>query len=111
MRLGRPLSGVTLQNLIAEHLAAFAAERMRGDDPNVVVYWDWFNVDEEGRAEVTAELEESWRRLQAIEARSMDRRTRSKEEAQSVVVSSLGHLRVRPARGTSSIGSLVEEQG
>ena len=103
--------GLTLQNSIAEHLAAFAAEKMRGDDPNVVLFWDWFNVDEEGCAEVTAELEASWRRLQEIEARSMDRRTRSKEEAQSVVVSSIGHPRVRPARGTSSIGSLIEEQG
>jgi DNA-binding transcriptional ArsR family regulator len=100
--------GITLQNSMAEHLAAFRAGRLRGDDPNLVLLWDWFNVDEQGRAEVTAEMEGSWQRLQAIEARSMDRRTRSREEPQSVVISSIGHLRVRPSRGKPPFGSLID---
>jgi DNA-binding transcriptional ArsR family regulator len=100
--------GITLQNSMAEHLAAFRAGRLRGDDPNLVLRWDWFNVDEQGRAEVTAELEGSWQRLHEIEARSIDRRTRSKEEPQSVVISSIGHLRVRPSRGEQPFGPLVD---
>lgn len=99
--------GLALQNALAEHLAAFRADALNGDDPNLVLSWNWFNVDQEGRAELTAELESSWQRLLEIEAHSVTRRVDSGEEAQSIIVSSIGHPRVRPAPEQRPFGSLV----
>jgi Helix-turn-helix domain len=99
--------GLALQNAVAEHLAAFRAEAMNGEDPDLVLSWNWFNLDQEGRSEVTAELESSWKRLVEIEARSTERRVHSGEEPQSIVVSSIGHPRVRPAPEERAFGSLV----
>lgn len=99
--------GLALQNAVAEHLAAFRADAMNGDDPNLVLSWNWFNLDQEGRAEITAELEDSWRRLVEIESRSTERRVHSGEDPQSIVVSSIGHPRVRPAPEERPFGSLV----
>ncbi|MBS1886796.1 MAG: winged helix-turn-helix transcriptional regulator [Actinobacteria bacterium] len=93
----RVVVGATLQNSFAEHLAAFREDAMRGDDPDLVLMWNWFHLDEEGRREVRAELEASWRRMQAIEARSTARSVEEGKEARSVVISSIAHPRVRPA--------------
>lgn len=100
--------GVTLQNAVAEHLAAFRAGEMAGDDPNLLLAWDWFNVDEEGRAEIAGELTRSWERLHEIEARSAARRMRTDEAPRSVIVSSIAHPRVRPAPEERGLGSMVE---
>jgi DNA-binding transcriptional ArsR family regulator len=103
--------GLALQNALAEHLAGFRAGEMRGDDPNLILSWNWFNVDEQGQAELSAELDESWERIQEIEARSAERRTRSGEEATSMVVSSIAHPRVRPApEDRRPFGSLVTRE-
>jgi DNA-binding transcriptional ArsR family regulator len=99
--------GVTLQNATAEHLAAFRAGEMAGDNPNVVMLWAWFVLDEEGKAEMTAELEANWKRMKEIEARSADRRTRSKDDGQSVIVSSIAHRRVRPAPEDKALRALT----
>lgn len=107
----RTVVGLTLQNAFAEHLASFRAGKMRGDDPNLVVLWDWFNVDKEGEDELTAEMEEAWKRLRSVVARSIDRRNRSGEEPRSIMVSFIGHPRVRPAPGDPPFGSLVETDG
>lgn len=100
--------GLALQNALAEHLAAFRAGEMKGDDPNLILSWNWFEVDEEGQAELRAELDESWERIQEIEARSAKRRLESGDEARSMVVSSMSHPRVRPApEDRRPFGSLV----
>jgi DNA-binding transcriptional ArsR family regulator len=100
--------GLFLQNCLAEHLAAFRSGVMRGNDPDLVLLWRWLNVDQEGREEIRIEQEEHWRRLQEIEARSVERRSTTKEEAQSIIVSSMGHPRVRPApRDQPEVGGLV----
>jgi DNA-binding transcriptional ArsR family regulator len=85
--------GLALQNAVAEHLAAFRAGEMKGDDPNLILSRNWIEMDDEGRAELSAELDASWARIQEIEARSAERRTRSGEEATSMVVSSIAHPR------------------
>jgi DNA-binding HxlR family transcriptional regulator len=106
--------GLALQNAIAEHLAAFRAGAMNGDDQNLVLMWDWFNLDAEGREEVRREEEASWGRKKAIEARSAARRIQSGEPPVSVMVSSISHPRVRPAPKSASIFgglSTLESQG
>jgi DNA-binding transcriptional ArsR family regulator len=103
--------GLALQNSFAEHLSAFRGGEMRGSDPLLALFWNWYNVDETGRHEITEELEESWDRVQQIEARSVERRLRTGEDAQTLVVSMIAHPRVRPApKDRRPFGSLVTHQ-
>lgn len=86
--------GLTLQNATAEAMASFFAGKF-SNDPETWIAWRWFNVDEQGRAEIAEELAESWERFQEIEARSAERATGSGEELKSIVVSSAGFERSR----------------
>jgi hypothetical protein len=100
--------GMTLQNALAEHLAAFREGEVRGDDPNLILSWNWFNLDEEAEEELCNKLEDTWKEIQEIQARSDDRRTRTKKDARSIVVSLISHPRVRPAdEAPLPFGSLV----
>jgi DNA-binding transcriptional ArsR family regulator len=86
--------GVTLQCLMAEVMSAFWAGKM-ATDPRLWLSWRWFNVDEEGRQDLADEQERSWRRAQEIEAESTNRRAKSGEPAQSIIVASSGFQRER----------------
>lgn len=92
----RAVVAMALQNALAEHLAAFNGGKMQGDDPTLSLSWRWFNVDLMGRAEIAAELAGTWERICDIEARAAGRD--SGEERQSIVVSLIGHPRVRPGQ-------------
>jgi DNA-binding transcriptional ArsR family regulator len=86
--------GVLLQAAMAEAMASFWAGKI-ADDPRAFTAWRWFNVDAQGREEIADELAESWQRLQKIEADATARRAGSGEEAQSIIVTSLGYPRSR----------------
>ena len=86
--------GLGLQCVMAEAMAAFWAGKMRSD-PRVWITSSWFNVDSRGRGEIADELAESWRRMQEIEAVSVNRCATSGEEAISVAVSQMGFERER----------------
>lgn len=90
--------GLTLQNLLAEHLGGFRSGDLRGEDPNVVLFWDWFNVDALGEEEIRLELEGSWQRLNEIAARAAVRTGKHGAKTRPVVVSSIAHPRSRPVR-------------
>ena len=83
-----------LQAIMAESLAAFWGGKMI-HDPRLWLAWRWFNVDAQGRQDIADEQARSWERIQEIEAESATRRTRSEEEAQSVIVASMGFERTR----------------
>jgi len=87
--------GLILQSIMAESMSAFWAGNMINDPSHTLLAWRWFNVDEEGRREITAELASSWGRIQEIEARSTARRSESNEDAVSVIVSIQGFQRGR----------------
>jgi DNA-binding transcriptional ArsR family regulator len=86
--------GLTLQQIMAEAMAAFWAGKMT-DDPRVWLGQRWYNVDEQGRDEIADEQAQSWRRIQEIEAESINRCATSGESATSVVVAQLGFKRER----------------
>ena len=86
--------GLILQASMAEALASFWAGKITAD-PRVVMAWNWFNVDAQGREEIAAELAESWERLQTIEAESTSRRVKSGEPSVSMIVTSFGYERSR----------------
>ncbi len=86
--------GLVLQSAIAEALASLWGGKLR-DDPHAWMSWRWFNVDEQGRADLAAELRRSWERVVEIEAESTGRRARSGEEATTMIVTSFGFERSR----------------
>jgi DNA-binding transcriptional ArsR family regulator len=86
--------GVILQAVMAEALASFWAGKITAD-PRTMLAWRWFNVDEQGRRDIADEQARSWERITEIEAESTDRRADSGEQAQSVIVTSLGYERSR----------------
>lgn len=94
--------GLVLQSALAEALAAYWAEKM-STDRRVFMAWCWFNVDAQGRADIADEQARSWARIQEIEAESVARRTDSGEDATSIIVTSMGHLRSRTAPRPPSI--------
>lgn len=86
--------GVILQAIMVESMASFWSGCMIEDD-QVWLGWNWFNVDQEGREEIAAIQEEAWAQIQQVEVRAGERRTKSGEEARSIVVASLGFPRIR----------------
>lgn len=89
-------AGLMIQSALAEVLAAHWAEKM-SNDPDVVLAWDWLNIDAQGRKEVCEEQERSWERLREIEAGSINRVSRTGEETVSYVVAEFGFERARKA--------------
>jgi DNA-binding transcriptional ArsR family regulator len=86
-----------LQSMAAEALAAFWAGKLTPADPRLFLAWSWFNVDEEGRAEIADEQLRSWQRIREVERRSADRCAASGEKPFSVQVTSLSFHRARTA--------------
>jgi DNA-binding transcriptional ArsR family regulator len=87
--------GLILQSIMAESMSAFWAGNMINDPSRTMLAWRWFNVDEEGKGEITEELAASWSRIQEIEARSSARRADSNEKPVSVIVALQGFQRGR----------------
>ena len=101
-------AGLLLQNVLAEHLAAFDAGAIT-EDEHVGLLWRWLNVDQEGRLEIMREQEACWKRMEEIEARAAGRRSKSGEPAQCIVVSSMAHRRVRPIEWPPAFGTLLDD--
>jgi len=90
------IAGLTLQQLVAEAFSSFWAGHLTSD-PRVVISWSWFNVDEQGRADIAEEQLRSWRRFQEIERESQARCEVSEERPSSVFTASIGAKRSRTA--------------
>jgi DNA-binding transcriptional ArsR family regulator len=86
-----------LQSMAAEALAAFWAGKLTPADPRLFLAWSWFNVDEEGRAEIADEQLRSWKRIREAERKSAARCAASGEKPFSVMVTSLSFHRSRTA--------------
>lgn len=87
--------GLILQSVMAESMSAFWAGNMINDPEHTMLAWRWFNVDQQGKREITDELADSWRRIQDIEARSAARRGQSGEDPVSMIVALQGFQRSR----------------
>jgi hypothetical protein len=89
--------GVAIQHLTAEVLASFWAGKMEGDPENLWLGWRWLNLDTQGRRDLAEEQMRWWRRALDIEAESTNRRAKSGENVQPIVLAILGFLRERTA--------------
>jgi DNA-binding transcriptional ArsR family regulator len=91
------IAGLTLQNIIAESLAALHAGKLH-DDPSVVeLAWRWFNFDRKAREDLASEQLHWWGRVSEIEAESLNRCAKSGEQPESIVVAHMGFPRERTA--------------
>jgi DNA-binding transcriptional ArsR family regulator len=89
-------AGIIVQHSTAELMAALAAGKLN-NDLQVCLAWRWFNLDEQGRQELSKEQVRLWERFQEIEAASTNRRAESGEEAQSIIAAAWGFERARTA--------------
>lgn len=97
--------GLILQSIMAESMSAFWAGNMIDDPDRTLLSWRWFNVDREGQEEIVAELAASWDRIRRIEARSAARRTKSGEDAVSIIVAMQGFQRSRSSLTPPATGN------
>lgn len=98
-------AGFVIQNMIAEAMAAFWAGTIR-DDPRTWLAWRWFNVDQEGREAIAEEQQHHWDRIREIEAEATNRRAKSGEAAESIIVANMGFRRERTAPAPPSNATL-----
>ena len=77
-------------------MASFQAGKIR-DDPRSWVASNWLNLDAQGRQEISEEQHRSWKRLEEIEADSINRAAESDEKTVSYVVGQIGFERARTA--------------
>lgn len=86
-------AGLVVQSALAEVMAGLWHEKLT--DPRTWLAWNWFNVDEQGRRDISDEQQRSWERMQEIEAEATNRRASSGEDAQSIIVTQFGYERAR----------------
>ncbi len=89
-------AGLLVQQASAEAMAALYAGKLA--DPRAVVSWDWHNVDQQGREDLEDEEKRFLERVQEIEVEATNRRAKSGEDAQSILITLLGYERGRKPR-------------
>jgi DNA-binding transcriptional ArsR family regulator len=77
--------GAIVQSGTAELFAALYAGKLR--DPRSVLFWHWYDVDQQGREDLEAENVRYLERVREIEAESGERRVESGEDSTSMLVS------------------------
>ena len=88
------LFALIVQAATAEALASLWAGRMLFD-PHIVLAWDRFNLDGQGREALAEEQNESWERVKSIAGDSANRMAESGEKGVTYVVTSFGYQRCR----------------
>lgn len=89
------IAGAIVQSGSAEVLAALYAGKLA--DPRTVLFWHWYDVDQQGRKDLEAENVRYLERVREIEAESSDRRVESGEDSTSMLVSLSVFERARKA--------------
>jgi DNA-binding transcriptional ArsR family regulator len=88
--------GLTVQHTCAEIMAALATGRVT-DDAKVCLVWCWFNLDRQGRGDLSTDQHRQWERAYEIEAESINRIAISGEKPKTYVVALWGFERARSA--------------
>jgi DNA-binding transcriptional ArsR family regulator len=86
-------AGLLVQQATAEVMAALYAGHLA--DPRAVVFWDWHNLDQQGREDLEEEEKRFLERAREIEVEAANRRADSGEEAQSILLTLFGYERGR----------------
>jgi DNA-binding transcriptional ArsR family regulator len=97
--------GAIVQSGTAEVMAGLYAGKLA--DPRACVYWDWYNLDEEGRSDADALTERYLEELREIEVESTNRAAASGEETTSMLLDIT--FFERPRKGNARSRPLVTE--
>jgi DNA-binding transcriptional ArsR family regulator len=89
------IAGAIVQSGSAEVLAALYAGKLA--DPRTVLFWHWYDVDQQGREDLEAENVRYLERVREIEAESSDRQVEAGENSTSLLVSLSVFERARKA--------------
>jgi DNA-binding transcriptional ArsR family regulator len=91
----RALFALIVQTTTAEVLASLWAGKMIYD-PDIVLAWNWFNFDEQGRRDLAEGQNELWERVNQIAGESANRMAESTEKGVTYVVTMFGYERCTP---------------
>jgi len=78
------IAGAIVQSGAAEVMAGLYEGKLA--DPRANLYWDWFNLDEQGREEADALTERYLEEMQEIEVEATNRVAKSGEETTSMLL-------------------------
>ncbi len=87
------IAGLIVQSAVGEVMAALWAGKLA--DPRTILVWDKVSLDQEGREELEAESLRYLDRVKEIEGDSTNRRAKTGEGAQRMLVTLFGHERAR----------------
>jgi DNA-binding transcriptional ArsR family regulator len=88
--------GAIVQTGLAEIMAALRAGTL--SNPSSILFWDWYNLDAQGREEFDIESHRYLERLREIEVASTNRRAESGEDGDSMLVKLAVFRRARKAK-------------
>ena len=91
------LNAAVVQGILAEAVSSYRNKKM-DEDENLCLLWNALNLDAEGQRELLAYLITTWKGVQGIHARAVNRMAESGEIGTSTVVGLLGFERGRPGR-------------
>lgn len=96
LRQRQNIAGWVVQSGMAEVVSALWKGNLA--DPRTILSWDWYNVDDDGRAELEAENVRHLKRLREIECESLNRAAESGSETTPLLVSLSSFVRARKPR-------------
>jgi DNA-binding transcriptional ArsR family regulator len=88
--------GAIVQSGAAEVFAGLQAGKLA--EPKSILFWDWYNVDAQGKQDMEDESHRYLDRLREIEAESTNRRAESREEGISMLLNLSVFERARKVR-------------
>lgn len=103
-------SALILQGAWTETLAALMEGQFHRD-PDVVNVWNRIPLDAKGREDFLDELEESWDRIEMIEAEAASRRIHSGDPGKRYIAAALGYRRVRDSAPAPQPDETGENEG
>ncbi|HET9154311.1 MAG TPA: winged helix-turn-helix domain-containing protein [Solirubrobacterales bacterium] len=89
-------AGLVCLSGTAELMAALFAGNLA--DPRTILFWDWFNYDQQGREDAEVANVEHLDRLREIECESMNRSAESGEETTPILLALYSFVRARKPR-------------
>lgn len=89
-------AGLVSQSGTAELMAALFAGNLT--DPRTILFWDWFNYDQQGQEDAEADNVRHLERLREIECESMNRSTESGEKTTPILITLYSFVRARVPR-------------
>jgi DNA-binding transcriptional ArsR family regulator len=90
------VAGLVCQSGTAELMAALFKGNLT--DPRTILFWDWFNYDQQGQEDAEAANVQHLERLREIECESMNRSAESGEETTPILNTLYSFVRARKPR-------------